>query len=150
MVNASPRLPRAPLRTLEAVHLHLIVCGAYGLVTSAAGGHPSEGIHAGLGILLGPTLVKVGRGVNAGMSRRTSANMISQIPVPGCYWLSFVEQGNLILNLLHLLFPTPPVLGKVCSYLVFPSVLLLLEQGMFPSAASTKLFNILTLLQIAL
>lgn len=73
-MNASPRLPRAPLRTLEAVHLHLIVCGAYGLVTSAAEGHPSEGIHAGLGILLGPTLVKVGRGVNAGMSRRTSAN----------------------------------------------------------------------------
>lgn len=57
MVNASRRLPPAPVCTLEGVHLHLIVSGAYGLVTSPAEGHPSEGIHGSLGIFWGPTLV---------------------------------------------------------------------------------------------
>lgn len=58
MVNASRCLPPALVRTLEGVHLHLIVCKAYGLVTSAAEGHPSEGIRGSLGISPGPTLVE--------------------------------------------------------------------------------------------
>lgn len=57
MVNVSRRLPHAPVRILEGVHLHLIVYGAYGPVTSPAEGHPSEGIHAGLGMVLAHTLV---------------------------------------------------------------------------------------------
>lgn len=57
MVNVSRRLPHAPVRILEGVHLHLIVYGAYGPVTSPAEGHPSEDIHAGLGMVLGHTLV---------------------------------------------------------------------------------------------
>lgn len=57
MVNVSRRLPPAPVRTLRGVHLHLIVYGAYGFVTSHTEGHPSEGIHGGLGMVLGPTLV---------------------------------------------------------------------------------------------